>query len=257
MSGTDLNEVKTRYGVRCAILGALVIMGLFLSVLTAVKAHAETDDRVRRGVHVIGDSITYRAHKGVLSPQNRPDRWTVDAFPGRRLTALTNPYVFWNQITYPSTTRSYTFSVSHINNPPRARISTVVIALGTNGTDEEMTVYQAAQMYAHQVRKIRAKNIWNRGPKKIVLVTPWKDPSIREGAINPHTGEPYLPYQWANKNIIYRKAIQHVVRNSSGIEMMSWHHHVSQHPEWLMDGIHPTAYGLRIWRNMLYRAIRD
>lgn len=228
---------------------AVSLMAVTLSAVTP-PAHAGTDP-IRLGVHIVGDSITYRAHvykTSPLSAARRPDGWTYDAFPGRRVTALGTHYV-------PRTTDYWT-AVKHMFTPPRQEVATGVIALGTNGADEVMTVSEAAALYAAGVRRLRASLNW-RGPKRIVLVTPWRDPSIEEGGVNPFTGRSYPPYQWASKSEVYQQAIYRVSRNSSGVCVMPWHRYAAAHPEWFRDGVHPQAEGLTVWKNLLVRTIRE
>lgn len=224
----------------------LVALAMFFGVfLVAPAAHAEDLDD--RGVHVVGDSITYRAHRG----WTRPADWTVDAFPGRRVTALGENYI--------APTTDYWPAVRHIFTvrPREYNISTAVLALGTNGADEDMTVYEAAQLYAKGVRIIRERAIWNTGAKRIILVTPWKSPSISEGATNPRNGKVYLPYTWHDKGEVYRQAIWHVANNSSYVCVMDWASFIENRPDLLADGVHPNEDGLKYWRSMLIRTINN
>ncbi|MFD0804745.1 GDSL-type esterase/lipase family protein [Nocardioides caeni] len=225
-----------------------------VSVPAASPASGETtttpQSPLEAGVHVIGDSITDRAHNhdwSPLSAERRPRGWTVDAYPGRRVTALGVAPV--------PRTRDRETAIRHVFTMPRHRVGTAVIALGTNGADEAMTVADATRLYAQGIRLVRGALRW-RGPKRVVLVTPWKDPSIEEGALKESTGLPYEPYQWASKTVVYRKAIHRVARATRGVCVMPWHTYASAHPARFRDGIHPDRIALRVWRRMLERAIR-
>src|SRR3954471_14515004 len=215
-------------------LACVLLAAASLSVAAPARA---APSEVGQGVHVIGDSVAWRAARGVLSVENRPAGWTIDAFPGRRVTALANGYV-------PRTEDEAT-AETHAFDLPRARISTAVLALGTNGADEVLTVAQAAGIYAAGIRTIRARNVWNRGvAKNVVLVMPWKEAAIEEGVMNAHTGEPYQPYTWASKTTVYRQAIARVAANSGNVCVMRWDQYASTHPARFPDGIHPDALGL-------------
>lgn len=131
-----------------------------------------------------------------------------------------------------------------------------MIALGTNGADHTMTVQEAADLYATGVRTLRSTLRWKRGPRTVILVTPWKAPRIEEGATNPTTGAGYAPYTWSTKDDVYRAAIRRVAANTRNVCVMPWHTYVAAHPERLVDGVHPDTEGLRVWQRMLYAAIR-
>lgn len=224
----------------------IVIFVTLLSVLFLAPA-SYAEDLDDRGVHVVGDSITYRAHRG----WTRPADWTVDAFPGRRVTALGERYIYPTDDYWPAVRHIFTVQ------PREYNISTAVLALGTNGASTDMTVYEAAQLYAKGVRVIRDRPIWHAAPKRIVLVTPWKSPDITEGAINPRTGNPYPAYTWHEKGEVYRQAIWHVANNSSYVCVMDWASFIENRPELLNDGIHPNEDGLKYWRSMLIRTINN
>lgn len=227
-------------------LGSVVLAVAALTV--TAPAHAEPSP-IYRGVHVIGDSITNRAQNTVLSEANRPDGWTLDGFPGRRLTALTAPYI-------PATVDKAS-AIRHGFRLPRAHISTAVLALGTNGADDVLTVSEAAAIYAQGVRAIRSRNVWTRGaPKKVILVTPWRNPGIEEGVIDPSSGLPFWPYQWASKGVVYTEAIERVAANSGGVCVMRWDVYAAAHPARFPDGTHPDEIGMTAWRSLLYHAIR-
>jgi lysophospholipase L1-like esterase len=205
----------------------------------------------QEGVHVIGDSITAGVHTTVLTESNRPKGWTVDGFPGRRVTALNKPYI--------RATEEYWPSVRHIYRPDvEQRVSTVVLAFGTNGAGYDMTMYQSAKLYAEGIRQIRSRDIWDKHrPKRIVLITPFRDPAIQEGAVSP-SGEPYFPYQWAEKATVYGQAINHVAAHTDFVCVMDWRAYVETRYQWVLhDGTHPTAYGKRVWARMLKRTIRN
>lgn len=258
LTGTHRRPAYSRRRLASSV-AIRVVVALLLALGTAIvladtRAHAAPTDR---GVHVIGDSITYRAHAYDWSPlnkANRPPRWTVDAFPGRRMTAVRTRYV--------QPTDDYWTAVKHIFRvkPRRHRVHTVVVALGTNGADHEMTVRQAARFYARGVRILRHRPIWRRGPKRIVLVTPWRDPEIKEGATRENSeGETveYPPYQWADKSVVYRKAMYHVARHSSRVCVVPWHRYAAAHPNRFKDGVHPDRIGVEAWDRQIRRGVRD
>jgi len=209
------------------------------------------------GVHVIGDSIAWRVHRRPLAPRHRPRGWTVDAFPGRRVTALGNSYgdpvdyPAQNSAEYQAATR-HIFKVRHLWG---RTVRTVVVALGTNGADTDLTVREATQLYAQGVRRLRTRPIWKPG-RRVVLVTPWRASYIEEGAVNPYTGNPYPPSAWAEKSDVYTAAILRLARNTSGICVMRWDRAAARHPEWFRDGTHPNLEGQREWKRMAYRTVR-
>lgn len=223
---------------------AIAVLASLLST-PSTPAQADRQPLVEQGVHVIGDSITYRAHRSVL--KDRPAGWTVDGSPGRVPMALDRPYI--------APTENYTLRTGHIFRPPRARIATAVLALGTNGTDEVLAPSEARALYAAGVRRIRSTNIWKAGPKRVVLVTPWKDPSLREGALHPLTGEPYIPRQWYDRTVPLRHAVHYVARMTAYVCVMDWASWAEDHPWHFPDGIHPDAAALQVWENMLRATI--
>jgi len=208
-------------------------------------ASAVQTDPVKRGVHVVGDSITAGVHSTLLSPDRRPHGWSGDGFPGRRVTALGEDYV-------PPTT-DYLPAVRHMFTPSRHRAETVVIGLGTNGADTDMSVEEATALYSEGVSRLHT----SLSPKRVVLIMPWKDPSITEGAVSPRTGVPYAPYQWAEKGTTYRQAILAVAASDPAVCVMRWDTYISAHPGQLKDGIHPNATGQETWKSLLFRTIRS
>lgn len=217
-------------------LGALLLVAS-LVVLTPTAASAK-----ERHAYVVGDSISYRMSHSAL----RPKGWTWDAFPGRRITALTQPLL--------SPTADYWPAVTHMFDiKPRHRVSAVVIALGTNGADTYLTVDQAKAIYLRGISELRRRNIWRRGPKRIVLVTPYRVPGIEQGHIDPATGKEYAPYQWASREAVYAKAIRQLARERAHVCLMNWRAQVK--PSMLLDGIHPNTKGRRLWRNLALKAV--
>lgn len=171
------------------------LITLVAAALVAVSAGSPAaattpTDLTRAGVHLMGDSIAYHVAKGPLAPGTRPPGWTTDAFPGRRVSALDTYYI--PQTTVYAQASRHAFSIQR-----SSRIRTAVLALGTNGMDGDITVTEAARIYEEAVQRVRYQGIWHTGPKRVVLVTPWKDPAIAPGAINPATGKEYAPYTWA------------------------------------------------------------
>lgn len=201
-------------------------------------------DPMKDGVYVIGDSITFMMNNSALHPKGVD----MDGFPGRRITALDQPYI--------APTRDYWPAVEHAFTPtPTHRVRTVVIALGTNGADTDLTVDQAADLYRAGIAQIRATDIWKPGPQRIVLVTPYRAPRIDQGHTGPN-GEPWRPYQWATKMGVYAAAMHHVAQTDDHVCLMPWRAAISRHPGWLLDGIHPNAKGRALWRDLLVRTVR-
>lgn len=239
----------TRFWKRATLLA---LLPLAAPVAVPVAAHAKSEpDPVTNGVHVIGDSITHGAHKTVLSPANRPKGWTVDAFPGRRVTALGTRFI--------APTTDYWPAVSHMFRIKRStKVGTVVLALGTNATDGDLTDAEARAMYRDAVRRVRALPIWKPGPKRVVFVTTFRDPAIRPEATNPRTGRIYAPYTWAYKQATLTKAMRHVARNTGYVCESNWRGYIKSRYGWATtDGVHPTMHGRRMWRNLLFKAIRN
>jgi len=116
-----------------------------------------------------------------------------------------------------------------------------------------MSVEEATALYSEGVARLRT----SLSPKRVVLIVPWKAPSITEGAVNPRTGEPYLPYTWAEKGTTYRQAILAVAASDPAVCVMRWHTYISAHPGQLTDGIHPDATGKQAWKSLLFRTIRS
>ncbi len=206
-----------------------------------------TTPLTQQGVHVIGDSITAGVHAGVLRADRRPAGWTVDAQAGRRVLALDREYI--------APTTDHLRRTGHIFRPPRARVATVVLALGTNATDEVLTDAQARALYVAGIRRIRSTNIWKAGPKRVVLVTPWKSPSITADAIDPVTGLGYPASKLYDRTVPLRRAVLHIARMSAHVCVMDWASYVEQHPARLHDGVHPDLLGREVWARMLKRTI--
>lgn len=210
--------------------------------------HADRAPLSARGVHVIGDSITYHSLVKDRSILTRTERsWTTDGSPGRVVDSLGRRYI--------APTTDYGPRTRHIFTPPRARIATAVLALGTNTGAEVLSGAEARALYAAGVRRIRKVNIWKAGPKRIVLVTPWKSPSIKDGAINPATGEEYPPFRWYDRTVPLRRAIYHVARHTGYVCVMDWAAYAERHPGRFPDGVHPDAIGREVWRRMMKRTI--
>lgn len=230
-------------------LGALVAASTLLSPAPtgATTTPTPVPPLVDRGVHVVGDSIAWGVFGGVLSAERRPVGWTVDAQSGRRVIALEREYI--------APTTDYLLRTSHIFRPPRARVSTVVLELGTNGTDKVLTDTQARDLYVAGIRRIRSTNIWRTGPKRVVLVTPWKSPTITEGAVDPVTGRPYPASKLYDRTVPLRRAILRIAAASAYVCVMDWASYVEAHPERLHDGIHPDLLGRQVWARMAMRAI--
>lgn len=230
----------------------LALLPLAVPVAVPVAAHAKGEpDPVTNGVHVIGDSITHGAHKSVLSPRNRPAGWTVDAYPGRRVTALGTPFI--------APTTDYWPAVQHMFKIRRSsRVGTVVLALGTNAPDVDVTPAQARAMYAAAVRRMRAMNIWKKGPKRIVFVTTFRDPSVGPSTVNAKTGRVWAPHTWAYKQGILTAAMKHVAKNTGGVCISDWRGYIETRYRWATtDGVHPTQHGRKMWKNRLFKAIRN
>lgn len=132
---------------------------------------------------------------------------------------------------------------------------TAVLALGTNGSDEEMTVAEAKAYYTAAVKRVRYHGDWRAGPKRVVLVTPWRDPSHAEGNINPNTGNEYAPYQWADKLAVYDRAIRQLDRELPYVCVADWRTYASTRPWVFSDGVHPKLHGRKMWARILIRAI--
>lgn len=214
------------------------------------SAVATTAPLSHQGVHVMGDSITRGVHRTALDPENRPPRWTSDGRQGRRMTALGTYYV-------PRTT-DYWRGVRHIFVIERNRpMSSAVLALGTNAAPHDMTVAEAKDYYLEAVRRVRYQRVWRRGAKRVVLVTPWRDPSHAEGNINPETGREYAPYQYADKLGAYHRAILQVAREEPYVCVANWRAYARTRPWALSDGVHPTAHGRRMWARIVIRAVDD
>lgn len=239
------------HSIARAVLAGMVGVGLAASALVAPQpasaaGSGSTTPLTQRGVHVVGDSIAAGVHTTVLRT-GRPPGWTVDAQPGRRVLALDRAYI--------APTTDHQLRTGHIFRPPRARVATVVLELGTNATDEVLTAAQARALYVAGIRRIRAANIWRTGPKRVVLVTPWKHPSIDADAIDPRTGSPYPASKLYDRTVPLRAAVTHVARMTGYVCVMDWASYVEQHPERLHDGIHPDALGREVWARMLKRTI--
>ncbi len=229
-------------------VATLVIAATTTLTTTVTRADAATD-LTRGGVHLIGDSIAYHVAKGPLAPGKRPPGWTTDAFPGRRLSALDTYYI-------PKTT-VYGQAIHHAFTIQRtSRIRTAVLELGTNGMDGDISVTEAARIYEEAVRRVRYQDVWHTGPKRVVLITPWKDTSIAPGAINPGTGKEYPPYTWAYKGKVYADAIRQVAARNRYVCVMPWDKVVAANPSLLQDGIHPTYAGRFVYRDLLFKTIR-
>lgn len=236
-----------------AVLAGILGLGLsataLFSPLPASSAGAGTGSTTpltHQGVHVIGDSIANGVHATVLRT-GRPAGWTVDAQSGRRAMALDRIYI--------APTTDHQRRTNHIFRPPRARVSTVVLELGTNATDAVLSGAQARALYVAGIRRIRSTNIWRTGPKRVVLVTPWKHPSIDAEAIDPRTGRAYPAWKQYDRTVPLRAAVTHVARMTGYVCVMDWASYVEQHPERLHDGIHPDALGREVWARMLKRTI--
>lgn len=216
-------------------------------VLTGTPAWAGRPDPIDRGVYVVGDSIAWRINRAPVR-MGHP-RWTFEAFPGRRVTALGEDFI--------PPTSSYTPAVTHMFTPhPARRVGSVIIALGTNGADGDLSLSQAAALYAAGVNRLRSADIWRKGPKRIILVTPYRVPSIAPGAVDAN-GVPYQSYQWAYKQGLYARAMHYVAAHTGHVCIMPWRRYVSQHPrKYLIDGIHPNPTGKRLWRSLAERAVR-
>lgn len=249
--------------VRDAFNKAVVVSSIgavttcLLLVPDAQARVAAAADPVTDGVHVMGDSIAHRVHNRSLAPRRRPRAWTVDAYPGRRVTALGTRYV--EPVPYPAREPgdywAGTRHTFHVHPLWGQTIRTAVIALGTNGADHDMSVGEATDLYVRGIRTIRGRPIW-KPRKRVVLVTPWRDPSITEGAVNERTGNTYPPYTWSEKGEVYTTAIHRIARIFASICVMRWDRMAAQHPEWFTDGTHPNADGQLAWKRMLYRNIR-
>lgn len=241
-----------KHSIARLVLAGVIGVGLSATAVAAPQpassaATGTVTPLTQQGVHVIGDSITAGVHAGVLRAGRRPAGWTVDAQPGRRVLALDREYI--------APTTDYLRRTGHIFRPPRARVATAVLALGTNATDEVLTDAQARALYVAGIRRIRSTNIWKAGPKRVVLVTPWKSPSITADAVDPATGRGYPASKLYDRTVPLRRAILHVARMSAYVCVMDWASYVEQHPARLHDGIHPDALGREVWARMLKRTI--
>lgn len=157
---------------------------------------------------------------------------------------------------YIAPTSVYERYVRHIFTIRRHRpMRTAVLALGTNGADEEMTVAEANDYYATAIRRVRYHGDWRPGPKRVVLVTPWRDPFHAEGNVNPNTGSEYAPYQWAEKMGIYYRAILQVAREDPYVCVANWRAYARTRPWVFSDGVHPRLHGRRMWARIVIRAI--
>lgn len=218
----------------------LLVLVSALSLISPAQAVDRRDvDPVTDGVHVIGDSISYHAHRQVLA--SPPPNWTRDAVPGRRMVALRNALV--DHSTERTVAIHHMFSVTR-----KTRVSTVVVALGTNGVLHRLTVEQAARFYRTAIRTLRAQDIWKPGPRKIVLVPPYTDSRIE--------GVPALRRQWPSKTSVYAAAIKLVARQSTDVCVTRWPEAISRRTDLLYDGVHPDRTGLQIWKNQLLGTIR-
>lgn len=219
------------------------------ALLSAPTAAASKPDPVTDGVHVIGDSIAFQVHRDTeLSAA--PANWTVDAFPGRRLTALRTRMV--------DETRDYDVAVKHVFKIKRkTRISTLVLALGTNGADSVMTVDQVARMLTRAVTRLRGLPIWKHSNRRVILVTPYVAPRIRQGATDPATGQPYPRRHWADKGAVYARAMSRLDHADVGVCVMPWRAVAQRRPSLVSaDGVHPTQEGLEVWRSLLLDTVK-
>lgn len=206
-----------------AALGPLLLLLPLLLLHSGAPAGASTAPLSRQGVHVIGDSIAGGVHKTALDADHRPPRWTVEARAGRRMTALGTWYI--------RPTNDYWRYVRHIFTINRHRpMRTAVIELGTNGADEDMTVAEAKAYYRDAVRRVRYHGDWRTGPKRVVLVTPWRDPSHAEGTSNPRTGQP-------------------------SVCVANWRAYARSRPWLFSDGVHPRQHGREAWARIVIRAV--
>jgi lysophospholipase L1-like esterase len=221
------------------ILVALVVVSLFTP-----RAHAATaPDPIANGVYVIGDSITRQIHNSVLSEALRPDGWKVDGVGGRRVTALNHTYVVPTDDAYIA--QHYIFKTDDMS----AR--TLVIALGTNASDEDLTVEQAELMYRTGMRRA----LWYTGADRTILVTQWRDPSIwYEGGTK--AGVPMQPYQMPERMTVNSAAMRDIAATTPDVCLMPWRSYISDHPDQLSDGVHPNDAGREAWRDLLFRTIR-
>lgn len=221
-----------------AVVSALQIAGLVTAQSTQAAARPDPH------VYVIGDSITALMAKS----DYRPKGWRMDGFPGRRITALAQPYS--------ARTTDYWTAVSHIFAPRVShRVNTVIIGLGTNGADVDLTVEQAAGLYREGIARIRQQDIWLPGAQRIVLVTPYRVPRIDAGHVSPATGQEYEPYQWASKMGVYAAAMREIATQDAHVCIMPWRAVVSKHPGLLVDGIHPNARGRKVWRTLAIKSV--
>jgi len=231
-----------------AALGPLLLVLPLLLLHSGGPAGAGTAPLSRQGVHVIGDSIARGVHKTALDADHRPPRWTVDARGGRRMTALGTWYI--------PRTNNYWRYVRHIFSINRHRpMRTAVIGLGTNGADEDMAVAEARTYYRNAIRRVRYHGEWRTGPKRVVLVTPWRDPSHAEGTSNPRTGQPYASYQYADKLAVYYRAILHVAREEPYVCVANWRAYARSRPWLFSDGVHPRQHGREAWARIVIRAV--
>jgi len=226
MSGVDIEdraEGAARRGIARALVGLLVVAGLFLSVLAGAKAYGAYDEwaasptsPVPSGAYLTGDSITYWSAPSIEAL--RPG-WNIEGVPGRQVQSLA-------------------LQVEQIlaaDPSPRA----IIVELGTNTAG--WADYRA--LYAEALAPVPAAT-------KIILVTPYRDPvKFSRDSDYPENRKAYHQYHAA-------KAMRALVAARPRTCIARWRYLAGHRPWLLHDGIHPTMRGRAVLAELLAKTVR-
>lgn len=199
-------------------------------------------------VQIVGDSITHMVFSNYAT-DGLPSTWRTDAVSGRRVTALGQHMTGYS-------TDLYVRRHRYFNVAPRS-VSTLVLALGSNAPDSDLTLAQTESLYLAAVEYLIHSNVWATSDHKIVMVTPFRDARYIAGGVNPQSGQPLEPFEFATNTTKDAAAIYWVAAHvPHNVCIMDWRLFAATHQSVLMDGVHPNALGRSYWVRMLGHSLR-